>query len=117
MLPATFPTKSTNQISTDASSDKGVSPKVSPTMSPRLQQSPGAKSDKPDRSQTAGDFRMAFEEKKTQQDSKSAVRRSESMITEKEMKLDDKINFQSFDILKQLGSGAFGKVYKARILC
>ena len=31
-----------------------------------------------------------------------------------DFKFDEKVNFQSFEILKQLGAGAFGKVYKVR---
>lgn len=107
--------KSTTKISTDASSDKGVSPKVSPNMSPRTQSTlPGAKSGSPERSRTAADFRMALEENKSDQNSKLKRSDTNTMISDKDLKLDEKVNFQSFEILKQLGSGAFGKVYKVK---
>ena len=98
--------KPITQVSTDTGSDKGTSPELSPTSS---------KSSKPnpvDRNRAVTDFRMNIEENKKEQNLKADFARNNSMIPSSEMKLDDTINFNSFEILKMLGSGAFGKVYK-----
>jgi len=102
--------KPITQVSTDTGSDKGTSPELSPTSS---------KSSKPnpvDRNRAVTDFRMNIEENKKEQNLKADFARNNSMIPSSEMKLDDTINFNSFEILKMLGSGAFGKVYKVALL-
>lgn len=79
-------------------SNKSASPKTSPGASPK----------KVERGRAVTDINK-LEERKKGQDLKN---NQNSNVSDEELKLDDTVNFQSFEILKMLGSGAFGKVYK-----
>ena len=96
-----------SKISTDTS-DKGMSPKTSSTLPTRNPNSNGRL--QLDRNRAATEFKIEVEEIIKE---KADYGRSQStMLTDNDLKLDEKVNFQSFEILKLLGSGAFGKVYK-----
>ena len=97
------------QSSTDANSDRTVSPKLSNKKSEQS----GAQTIK---YRAATDFVPITEESKEKVKAapkKEDIERSmTNVVNELDFKFDDNVNFQSFEILKQLGAGAFGKVYK-----
>ena len=90
--------------------NQSSSSKVSPSTSPTK---PLTNNTKGDRARAITDFKTAKEENKKEQDAKTDNKINENtMVSDEELKLDDVVNFQSFEIIKLLGSGAFGKVYK-----
>ena len=103
--------------STDVSSEKEVSPKILSAAMPKTAaflRSPNELASSRWRAGT--DFKMEIEETKNEHMLKSDVSRTQTtMFTDSELKFDDKITFQSFEIIKMIGSGAFGKVYKVKL--